>query len=105
MREIPHSPVALYEVANLFGALVAETILASVQCASAQTGRTYGRKRSDQSAAKTSCEEGAVHIRGMSGTGVGALSEKLLNAKKSAMLRNRLLENGAVRREVGKIDR
>src|SRR5712691_6362452 len=62
MREIPHSPVALYEVANLFGALVAETILASVQCASAQTGRTYGRKRSDQSTAKTPCEEGAVHI-------------------------------------------
>ena len=30
MREIPHSPVALYEVANLFGTLVAETILASV---------------------------------------------------------------------------
>ena len=30
MREIPHSPVALYEVANLFGTLIAETILASV---------------------------------------------------------------------------
>jgi len=30
MRDIPHSPVALYEVANLFGTLVAETILASV---------------------------------------------------------------------------
>jgi hypothetical protein len=29
-REIPHVPVALYEVANLFGTLVAETILASV---------------------------------------------------------------------------
>jgi hypothetical protein len=29
-REIPHSPVALHEVAYLFGALVAETILASV---------------------------------------------------------------------------
>ncbi len=29
-REIPHFPVALYEVAHLFGALVAETILASV---------------------------------------------------------------------------
>ena len=63
MREIPHSPVALYEAANLLGALVAETILASVQCANAQTGRTYGRKRSDQSTAKTPCEEGAVHIR------------------------------------------
>src|SRR5215213_7611619 len=30
MREIPHSPVALYEAANLFGTLVAKTILASV---------------------------------------------------------------------------
>ena len=29
-KEIPHSPVALYEVAHLFGTLVAETILASV---------------------------------------------------------------------------
>ena len=30
MREIPHSPVARYEVAHLFGTLIAETILASV---------------------------------------------------------------------------
>src|SRR3954447_7490574 len=30
MREIPHSPVALHEVAHLFGTLIAETILASV---------------------------------------------------------------------------
>ncbi len=30
--------------------------------ASATTGRTYGRKRSDQNTAKSSCEEGAVHI-------------------------------------------
>src|SRR3954465_15845702 len=30
MREIPHSPVALYKAANLFGTLIAETILASV---------------------------------------------------------------------------
>ncbi len=29
-REFPHSPVALHEVAHLFGVLVAETILASV---------------------------------------------------------------------------
>ena len=29
-REIPHFPVAVHEVAHLFGALVAETILASV---------------------------------------------------------------------------
>src|SRR5216683_3325870 len=30
MRDIPHFPVALYEVALLVGTLVAETILASV---------------------------------------------------------------------------
>ena len=30
--------------------------------ASAPEGRTYGRKRSDQSTAKPPCEEGAVHI-------------------------------------------
>ena len=30
MRDIPHSPVALYEVAHLSGTLIAETILASV---------------------------------------------------------------------------
>src|SRR5829696_2290403 len=30
MRDIPHSPVALYEAAHLFGTLIAETILASV---------------------------------------------------------------------------
>ena len=66
MREIPHSPVALYEVANLSGTLVAETILASVQCANAQTGRTYGRKRSDQRGCKIPCKEGAVHIWRMS---------------------------------------
>jgi hypothetical protein len=31
-------------------------------CASATTGRTYGRKRSDQSTAQHPCEERAVHI-------------------------------------------
>src|SRR5215208_1628008 len=30
MRDIPHSPVAPYEVAHLFGTLIAETSLASV---------------------------------------------------------------------------
>jgi hypothetical protein len=53
MRDIPHSPVALYEAAHLFGTRIAETILARVQCANAQIGRTYGCKRSDQSAANT----------------------------------------------------
>src|SRR6266851_4119928 len=40
------------EVAVLFGTLVAETILASVHVRAQPTGRTYGRKRSDQSTAK-----------------------------------------------------
>src|SRR5216683_6830564 len=40
------------EVAVLFGTLVAETILASAHVRALQTGRTYGRKRSDQSTAK-----------------------------------------------------
>jgi hypothetical protein len=30
MRDIPHLPVAFYEVANLFGTLIVETVLASV---------------------------------------------------------------------------
>ncbi len=64
-REFPHLPVALHEVAHLFGALVAETILASVHVRARKTGRTYGRKRSDQNTANTPCKEGAVHIREM----------------------------------------
>src|SRR5689334_23915837 len=41
MREIPHSPVALYEVAHPFGTLIAETILASVHMrARKQAGHT-----------------------------------------------------------------
>ena len=41
MREIPHSPVALYEVAHPFGTLIAETILASVHMrARTQAGHT-----------------------------------------------------------------
>src|SRR4051794_30704204 len=41
MREIPHSPVALFEVAHPFGTLIAETILASVHMrARKQAGHT-----------------------------------------------------------------
>src|ERR1022692_3589505 len=65
-REIPHSPVALYEVAHLFWSSRRGNHLGQRSCVSAETGRTYGRKRSDQSTAKTSCEEGALHIWGMS---------------------------------------
>src|SRR5215475_2177016 len=48
------------KVAWLIGTRVAETILASGQQA-APTGRTYGRKRSDQTS-QSSCATGAVHI-------------------------------------------
>ncbi len=40
-REIPHFPVALYEVAHLFGTLVEETILAK----SVTGPSTYGECR------------------------------------------------------------
>ena len=48
MSEIPHSPVAFYEVAHLFGTLIAETILAGVPV----RAHKHGRKRSDQSTAR-----------------------------------------------------
>jgi hypothetical protein len=53
--------VALYEVAHLFGTLVAETILASVpERAYKQAGHMDA---SDLiKALQTPCEEGAVHI-------------------------------------------
>ena len=53
-----HWPV---KVVGLFGARVAETILASGTKPTASTGRTYGCKRSDQTL-KNSCGTGAVHI-------------------------------------------
>jgi hypothetical protein len=49
------------KVVWLFGARVAETILASGLKHTASTGRTYGCKRSDQTL-KNSCGTGAVHI-------------------------------------------
>jgi hypothetical protein len=52
MREIPHSPVALYEVAHLFGTLIAETILASVHVrAHKQAGHIAVHIRSTRSSA------------------------------------------------------
>src|SRR3954451_10823306 len=71
MREIPHSPVALYEVAHPFGTLIAETILASVHVrARKQAGHTGA---SDLIKALQNTlrgggrpHKGAVHIRGMS---------------------------------------
>ena len=55
-------PVALYEVALSVWNSCRGNHLGQRSCASAPTGRTYGRKRSDQNTAKTPCEEGAVHI-------------------------------------------
>jgi hypothetical protein len=54
-------PNGFYLAAMLFGTPVAETILASVHVRACQKAGTYGPKRSDQSTAKTPCEE-AVHI-------------------------------------------
>src|SRR3954447_11585078 len=62
MRDIPHSPVALYEVAQSVWTSHRGNHLGQRSCGSAQTGRTYGRKRSDQRNCETSCEEGAVRI-------------------------------------------
>src|SRR3954447_22194549 len=62
MRDIPHSPVALYEVAQSVWTSHRGNHLGQRSCASAQTGRTYGCKRSDQRSCKTPCKEEAVHI-------------------------------------------
>src|SRR5260370_29050923 len=57
----PHFPVALYEVALLFGTLVAETILASVHV---RAHRQAGHMDASDliKALQTPCEEGVVHI-------------------------------------------
>ena len=60
-RDIPHFPVALYEVAVLFGTLVAETILASVHVrAHKQAGHMDASDLIKH--CKTPCKEGVVHI-------------------------------------------
>ena len=64
MREIPHSPVALYEVAHPFGTLIAETILASVHVRARKKAGHTGASDLIK-ALQTPCEEGAVHIRGI----------------------------------------
>jgi hypothetical protein len=60
-RDIPHFPVARYEVAILFGTLVAETILASVHVrAHKQAGHMDA---SDLiTVLQSPCDEGTVHI-------------------------------------------
>jgi hypothetical protein len=74
-RVIPHFPVALDEVAVLFGTLVAETILASVHVrARKQAGHMDA---SDLiKALQTPCEEGVVHIRGSSTYGKSGMAEE-----------------------------
>ena len=46
-RDIPRNPVATLEAAVMFGARVANPILATVLCAVRPLDRTYDRKRSD----------------------------------------------------------
>jgi hypothetical protein len=60
-RVIPHFPVALDEVALLFGTLVAETILASVHVRTHQQAEHMDASDLIK-ALQTSCEEGVVHI-------------------------------------------
>jgi hypothetical protein len=52
MREIPHSPTALYEVAHLFGTLIAETILASVHVRTRKQAEHMGASDLINAAAK-----------------------------------------------------
>ena len=63
MREIPHSPVALYEVAHLFGTLIAETILASVHVRARKQAGHMGASDLIK-ALQNPCEERAVLIWG-----------------------------------------
>src|ERR1022692_361917 len=73
-REIPHSPVALYEVAHLFWSSRRGNHLGQRSCVSAQTGRTYGRKRSDQSTAKHLARRGpSTYGKSSRGAGVALL--------------------------------
>jgi len=57
-RDTPIGPMAVNVVA-LLGTRVAETILASGQTTTALKGRTYGSKRSDQTAAPTLVRRGS----------------------------------------------
>src|SRR3954454_19435137 len=64
MREIPHSPVALHEVVNLFGTLIAETILASVRVRARKQAGHMGASDLINAAAKHLAKR-AVHIWGI----------------------------------------
>jgi Transposase DDE domain group 1 len=60
-RGIPLDPSAAEGRSSVWN-LCRGNHLGQRSCASATTGRTYGRKRSDQSTAQHPCEERAVHI-------------------------------------------
>ncbi len=60
-RDIPWNPAAP-DAAALCGAHVAKPILASGHMRPGPTGRTYGRKRSDQKNCLRALRAGAVHI-------------------------------------------
>ena len=63
-REIPHSPVALHEVAHLFGALVAETILASVHVRAHKQAGHMDAGDLIKKHCKTPCKEGGPSTYG-----------------------------------------
>ena len=54
---------AAFNVSGSFGTRAADTILAAVDLA-ASTDRTYDRTRPGTLTQKSSCRQGAVHIRG-----------------------------------------
>jgi hypothetical protein len=79
MRDIPHSPVALYEVVNLLGTLVAETILASVH--------VRARKKAGHMGASDLINAAAKHLarRGPSTYGECGLRLREISAQPQAL--------------------
>ena len=65
-RETPLCPMALQGRVTVWNARRG-THLGQRSYATELTGRTYDRKRSDQTMLKFSCESGAVHIWGIFG--------------------------------------
>ena len=61
MRETPYLPVALYEVVQLFGTLVAETVLASAHVRVHKQAGHMDASDLIKSLQRQPCEEGAVH--------------------------------------------
>jgi len=79
-RVIPHFPVALDEVAVLFGTLVAETILASVHVRAHQQAEHMDASDLIK-ALQTPCEEGVVHIWKIATDGlIGFLENRIARA-------------------------